>query len=234
MTDSPPVPALKAFLEDPARPAGTMSYHELQGFLFAVASAPDLVPPSEWMPVVFDEHEPVYADMDEAQAVLGGLMELYNAVNASVLARGTVLPADCRFRDDTLSNLAEDAPISRWSRGFVRGHTWLEESWEGVVPEDLDEEFGATLLTLSFFASRQLADALVAETGSPDLDRLAETTREVFPDAAVSYAHLGRLIHQVRMTAEGSGDIPRRANAVGRNDPCPCGSGRKYKKCCGR
>lgn len=22
--------------------------------------------------------------------------------------------------------------------------------------------------------------------------------------------------------------------APGRNDPCPCGSGRKYKKCCGR
>ena len=24
-----------------------------------------------------------------------------------------------------------------------------------------------------------------------------------------------------------------RASAVGRNDPCPCGSGKKYKKCCG-
>ena len=24
------------------------------------------------------------------------------------------------------------------------------------------------------------------------------------------------------------------APAVGRNDPCPCGSGKKYKKCCGR
>ena len=23
-------------------------------------------------------------------------------------------------------------------------------------------------------------------------------------------------------------------NAVGRNDPCPCGSGKKYKKCCGK
>ena len=22
--------------------------------------------------------------------------------------------------------------------------------------------------------------------------------------------------------------------AVGRNEPCPCGSGRKYKKCCGK
>ena len=26
---------------------------------------------------------------------------------------------------------------------------------------------------------------------------------------------------------------PRRVEKVGRNDPCPCGSGRKYKKCCG-
>lgn len=29
------------------------------------------------------------------------------------------------------------------------------------------------------------------------------------------------------------GFLPRRAPAVGRNDPCPCGSGRKYKRCCG-
>lgn len=27
---------------------------------------------------------------------------------------------------------------------------------------------------------------------------------------------------------------PRRSEKVGRNDPCPCGSGKKYKKCCGR
>jgi SEC-C motif-containing protein len=26
---------------------------------------------------------------------------------------------------------------------------------------------------------------------------------------------------------------PRQVDKVGRNDPCPCGSGKKYKKCCG-
>ena len=26
----------------------------------------------------------------------------------------------------------------------------------------------------------------------------------------------------------------RNENKVGRNDPCPCGSGKKYKKCCGK
>jgi hypothetical protein len=38
------------------------------------------------------------------------------------------------------------------------------------------------------------------------------------------YAHCRqRGIHALRR---------RRAEAVGRNDPCPCGSGKKYKKCC--
>ncbi|MBI5599540.1 MAG: SEC-C domain-containing protein, partial [Deltaproteobacteria bacterium] len=28
--------------------------------------------------------------------------------------------------------------------------------------------------------------------------------------------------------------VTRGADKVGRNDPCPCGSGKKYKKCCGK
>lgn len=28
--------------------------------------------------------------------------------------------------------------------------------------------------------------------------------------------------------------IPKKSGKVGRNDPCPCNSGKKYKKCCGR
>ena len=43
---------------------------------------------------------------------------------------------------------------------------------------------------------------------------------------------------QFRKTADGqwlyiSGAAPE-LTKVGRNDPCPCGSGKKYKKCCGR
>ena len=26
----------------------------------------------------------------------------------------------------------------------------------------------------------------------------------------------------------------KRVTKIGRNDPCPCGSGRKYKQCCGK
>ena len=39
------------------------------------------------------------------------------------------------------------------------------------------------------------------------------------------------------METQGDGSYqsePRRVKKVGRNDPCPCGSGKKYKNCCGR
>lgn len=35
-------------------------------------------------------------------------------------------------------------------------------------------------------------------------------------------------------TDEGSKSTPKRVNKIGRNEPCPCGSGKKYKQCCGK
>ena len=72
--------ALRAFLEHPSRPAGTLSYHELQGFLFTVVSAPELVPPSDWLPVIFGEQEIDYASPAEAKGILGQIITLYNAI----------------------------------------------------------------------------------------------------------------------------------------------------------
>ena len=42
----------------------------------------------------------------------------------------------------------------------------------------------------------------------------------------------------IKPTATNSGEAPTHRQAVskkvGRNEPCPCGSGKKYKNCCGR
>lgn len=48
---------------------------------------------------------------------------------------------------------------------------------------------------------------------------------------------LGSLIRrpiQGRANENQAGPVRRSSQKVGRNDPCPCGSGKKYKKCCGR
>lgn len=224
--------ALASFLEQPDRPAGTLRYHELQGFLFAVASAPDLVRPSEWMPEVFGGQEAGFESLEEAQAILPELMSLYNAVNASVASERATLPSDCRFGRTVLANFDNDAPIAWWSRGFLRGHQWLEDEWDPYVPDQFDQEFAMVLMTLSFFASRPLAGAYLKELGRTDLAEAATLFRRAFPDALAEYARLGRSIHKVLIDHAVEND-PRVRSKVGRNDPCSCGSGRKYKKCCG-
>ncbi len=46
--------------------------------------------------------------------------------------------------------------------------------------------------------------------------------------------------HEAELKAEQAGNMPKVETVVhdgpriGRNDPCPCGSGKKYKKCCGK
>jgi uncharacterized protein len=226
---------LAIFLESPRRFAGaadTMRYHEVQGFLFAVACAPDLVRPSEWMPEIFGGQEAGFETLEEAQAVLPELMSLYNVVNASARSERAALPADCRFRRSALANLDEGAPISQWSRGFVRGHEWLEDEWDRYVPDELDQDFAMALMTLSFFASRRLAEGYLEELRRTDLEEAARLFRRAFPDALAEYAGLGRSIEQA-LREQALKDETRRRVTVGRNDPCPCGSGRKYKKCCG-
>lgn len=52
-------------------------------------------------------------------------------------------------------------------------------------------------------------------------------------DAVGEYAHLGRSIHAVVAADDAAREAQRLRVKIGRNEPCPCGSGRKYKKCCG-
>ncbi len=152
MLPSPDPRTLQAFLADPARPAGTLRYHELQGFLFAVASAPELVLPSEWQPIIFADEDADFASLDEAQEILGQITALYNSINAAVLDAQPLLPADCPLRDDVLANFDDDAPIAQWSRGFLLGHQWLAELWEDL-PDEVVEELDATLLIQSTASS---------------------------------------------------------------------------------
>ena len=65
--------ALQAFLDHPSRPEGTFRYHELQGFLFTVVSAPEIVPPSEWLPIIFGDEKAAYASLDQANEILGNI-----------------------------------------------------------------------------------------------------------------------------------------------------------------
>lgn len=212
----------------------TLTYHETQGLLFAVAGSPELVPPSQWLPLIFGGGPSALADEDEAQRVMGTLMALYNQAVEQIGSEQPALPADVEARSPVLTNFEPDAPLAAWSRGFSRGHQWLDELWNELIPDAHADEVGAAVMALCFFGNRELADEVYADLEDPHkpFDQFAGDMLRMMPGALAAYAELARLLqralHEVRQPQQ-----PARRDKIGRNQRCPCGSGKKYKHCCG-
>jgi len=73
-------------------------------------------------------------------------------------------------------------------------------------------------------AKDKIGDRFEKRRKSSKLDDLA---RRGFSDEEIE-------AEEQAIAAAGKGEPIKADAAPGRNDPCPCGSGKKYKKCCGR
>lgn len=225
---------LQTFLSSPERPEGTLTYPQLAGFLFSIANSPELIPPSEWIPMVFNDREGGFETSGEAEGALHAMMALYNDCCRERPEGRTPIPLGCEIRPQAMDNLAADAALSQWAQGFSMGYDYLEESWSDYTPDELDEELGSLLMVLTFFSSPKLAKAYHEEGSSKrSLAEMAETVVTLFPEAMCAFAHLGRSIYRARCEAGDFEETSPLRPKIGRNDPCPCGSGKKFKKCCG-
>lgn len=233
--EAPQAEALREALL-PQERAGGLGYCELAGFLFAVACAPELVGPAEWIPEVLGDGPDGLGSRAQAQRVMTLVMDLHNHINREVLERSPSLPAGIAVRADPMENFGPEAPLGLWARGYSDGQLWLEETWDTYLPkgdEDEDDPYGlgALMMVLGFFASREVAEAFLSDSPRPQpLAQAAAMMLGLLPDAMRELAELGRGIEDaLRETAP----TPARSAKVGRNEVCPCGSGRKYKRCCG-
>jgi len=227
---------LQSFLDAPDRSSDSMSYAEAAGFLFAIACAPELVQPSEWLPIIIDPDNAAKTSLESMKSITGSLMSLYNEMTRQVQTADVKLPPDINFRNEILENLDSDASISRWARGFKEGYFWLGEMWSEYIPKELVEETEYQVIVLCFFSSRDMATALHEDVKNKDvtLESLAKDMKKIFPEALSGIAHLGHSIQQVIASRDSEDHSPNvGGKKVGRNEPCLCGSGKKYKKCCG-
>jgi len=221
------------FLASQDRPEGTLNYHQLQGFLFAICCSPELIRPSEWMPLIFNEQEAQFSSTNEAEAITQALMNLYNEINAQVFESRVKLPDDITIAENAMDNVGEDVPLGQWSSGFYICHDWLIELWNKYTPDALDEELGSSLMVLGLFSDYKLTEVFyqeIAASSGQSFEEYVANMLDLFEKAMREYAHLGRSI-QTALNDQTSQPVVSKPK-TGRNDLCPCGSGKKYKKCC--
>ena len=225
-----------------------LSVEWVDGFLAALVASRRLVPPSEWMPVLFgDAFGRAFADPQDVQQAMATLMARWNVLASQLDAEALVdAPDDLRLTplmlhyDDELRAevvAGGHVPEAEAQDLLQTGNVWAEgfhtavQAFEADWPEpDVETEEGRwydhclTRVAALMLPQAALAEHLAAEYPDETLTRDQLVDEACF---AVQDLRVYWLDHAPKP------ETRRVAPAPGRNDPCPCGSGKKFKKCHG-
>ncbi len=186
------------------------------GFLAAVVSGPDHVPTSVWLPAVQDD-EPFANDAD-AKIGVELLMRLHEHVRTGLETGAERL---CPEPDDV-------DEIASFCGGYFEGSR-LHPSWAGDAVGSIPVMSFAALAGETELGKGELA---TGADGKPlvDLDAWKRKQRESLAhNVEQLHVHWAEKRNAMRVATR---PAPARSTKVGRNDACPCGSGKKHKKCC--
>lgn len=227
---------LDTFLLSEEVPEECMDITTLDGFLAAIVLNPDLIMPSQWLPWVWDmengEESPEFATMEQATRIMGFIMRHYETVRTSINGSWfNPLPFELAQTDGS-----EFLDAEGWCAGFILGVSmYIDPWWRPVLEKHVD--LIAPMVLLGTEKGWKVVEA------SGDYKRAAQEAYAAIPAAvAALYGYFqpwreqaaAKRVAGVGRTGPGAAFSFRRgAEKVGRNDPCPCGSGKKFKKCCG-
>ncbi len=209
---------------DPDGPiAGTST--RLHGFLTSIVSGP-MVAPSELMPFVFgsaDDH--AWETMDQARRGMSLVMRFYNEVAADLSSdrrRYSILIDRVGDPPDT-AEFADD-----WCKGYLFGISLRQSEWKEAMD---DPQLSRSFLPILAIASpeRVGVDPLDREQYEAMVDMLPECALEI---AAWWRGKLAGSLQAQRAGQTHSRTVRRAEPKTPPNAPCPCGSGKKYKRCC--
>lgn len=192
-----------------------MMLTELDGYLTGVLVCPDLILPSEWMPVIWGQAGPAFGNEGEAREILGLIMGLYNDIAGRLQRPGSYGPLIDEDVDGTFL-------WEFWAQGFGKALSLRPTVWSKFDARPDDDP-----AALAF--SRLASLAVIARATDEDPDLYDEMDEGLMRDAPDMIAPCVLALHADRIANHGAAPA---AGKTGRNDPCPCGSGKKHKKCC--
>jgi uncharacterized protein len=156
---------LEAFFGSNAVPQDCMDLEMLDGFLTAIVSGPELIQPSEWLPVVWSDSQrsvsPVFADNEQAERVLSLLLRLQNSIARTLNDSPTRFkPLLYRPEEGIKGREAqseggrreETAPpeASAWCEGYMTGVLLREEAWEPVYAAESTRDWMLPVEALAY------------------------------------------------------------------------------------
>ena len=233
--DEDQIERLANLLDQRAVPFKGFNLEALDGFLSALVVSPSPVMPDEWQPVVWGGKPPTWADEEEAFQVQTLLTGHWNGCAARVFHDGDDLPDHLA----PLMWLPEDPEAAGggelreeeldvghdWALGFFTAVALREDEWDLWLDETewIEEIFD--------MLGRLVADEAL-ESDDPSGSQAPADYQERL-SIVLSLPGMLADLNQHRIEQQTPRKPIRRDATPGRNELCSCGSGKKYKKCCG-
>lgn len=183
---------LKLMCSDKVKSQYLHDYHFIHGQIFAIAAAPEIPMPQEWMMWVFKDPDMNTSSAD-ADALTGLLMSLFQYHLRQMRDESVALPDFCSLTE----RQDENSPLSLWCQGVLSVHQQLEpiwqQAWDRVPPQGAEEgnklskSLHHALSMFSTFANIPLA---LTRLPADKSDELAERLGEIYqalPQALKGY-----------------------------------------------
>lgn len=200
-----------------------MTVSELDGYVTGVLACSELIPPSEWLPHVWGETGSAsFPDLKTAEMTISAVMEHYNSVAAEMTELPWIEPI---YEVDPNS---DETLWEAWVDGFTRALRLRPEPWQAVL-EQSDEETRSSLI---FLMALQDINEGTSNFTEEEIDEIDLQAPDLIPNCVAAILVVSR--PDLVPTAANSPHAPAESKRPGGNQPCPCGSGRKYKQCCGK
>ena len=222
--------ALDHLLEQRAVPHGGYGLEQLDGFLSALVVSPgDTIEPEEWLPKVWGKTPPRWEGPADEAASRELLMLAWQTAARRVRFNGDEVTVDGALfwwlPDDPNAEHGDDVDIgAAWGAGFLDGMELRSDAWDAWIAKD--DWIGEV---------EAYVEALAVGSYPPEEEGGAPTPLN-YTERLEIHAGLSDMLHDLhchRLESLTPREPVRRAATPERNDPCPCGSGKKYKKCCG-
>jgi len=216
--------ALLAAIPEPLEPLDAVM---LDGFLCGVLVQPQLVDVDEWLPYVFDAGGHRWGEAEpgpEQRRARALVLRRHAAINRSLAERGDFDPLLLEPSPDNADEQQRAAadPIGAMLSPWVAGFEQAVQLLPALVELD-DAQVRAALARIIAFGPA--ADDAKTRKAKP-----AATLEQAIEVIVAGVAELYELTLAQRYRVAA---VRHAAPKVGRNDPCPCGSGRKFKHCHG-
>ena len=193
----------------------TMRCDEVQGFMMALLSGPDALNPTNWLPEILGEES--LFDAKERTEIERLVMAM--AADMRMKLNEKILP-DLWFYEDEAGN----PDFYTWCNAYLYALDIVPTDWFEAVDQEEFEDLFYPIMALGGIYDDEENGEVILHLNEKELTQLESDLPHVLLDI---YWYWQAIINKPQT-------VRRKGEKVGRNDPCPCGSGKKYKACCGK